>query len=147
MARTKTAFAVMVLMLVVAPACGHQKVSIRCEHPGAWPYTAGAQWTARVIDAAGYERTDCTGSAFVIDMGGSGAGGHDLYIWARRGRTPRRYSTRRLRVGETEIQYDRIRATWQAGEHVVWIEAGPTTRRLLPPEHWRRLIRASLEVD
>lgn len=133
-------------MLVAGTACGHQKLSIRCEHPGEWPRTAGAEWTARVIDAAGYERTGCTGSAFVIDTGGSGTGGHDLYVWGLRGRTPPHYSIRRVRVSGTEIQYDRIRATWQAGAHVVWIEAGPTTRRLLPLENLRPLVRASLEV-
>ncbi len=147
MARACSVPAVILPALVFGLACGHEKVSIRCEHPGEWPHTAGAEWTARVIATAGYERTGCTGSAFVIDTGGTGPSGHDLYVWGWRGRVPPNYSKRRLRIGGAEIQYDRLRATWQAGERVLWVEAGPTTRRLLPLHRVRRLIRASLEVD
>jgi len=37
-----------------------------------------------------------------------------------------------------------LRAVWRAGRRNVWIEAGPTTRRLLHVARWRALVAASV---
>ncbi len=138
---------VALLTLLIGLSCGPTKGAIECEMPGEWAHTAGAEWVARVIAASGYERTGCTGSGFVIDTGGEGFSGHDLYVSGWRGRSPTNYSRRRIRVSGVEIQYDQIRGVWKAGDRVVWIEAGPTTRALPPMHRLRRLVRASLAVD
>ena len=147
MIRTHVLRAALVAAIGVAAACGQGNVAVECERPGDWPHTPGAAWVARVIAAAGYERTGCTGSAFVIDTGGRGRSGQDLYVWGWRGRVPRNYSRQRVRIGGVEIHYNRLRAVWQAREHVVWLEAGPTTRRLLPVRRMAPLVRASVDVD
>lgn len=116
-------------------------VSAVCAVPGEWPHTRDADWLARVLHRAGFERHGCTGSAFTVDLGRRG----DLYVWA--------FSARRLTaepgmttrvVAGTQVHLNRIRATWRAGRRNVWIEAGPTTRSLPPPARWRRLVAASL---
>ena|SRR2546427_12792963 len=117
--------------------------TVRCGHPGEWPHTADAAWTARVITAGGFAMIGCTGSALVIDTGGRGRSGHDLYVWTSRSKMIPRYGSRASTIAGVAIHYDRLRAVWRVGARNVWVEAGPTTRWLLPLERLRRLIRAS----
>lgn len=116
-------------------------VSAACALPAEWPHTRDADWVVRVLHRAGFERHDCTGSAFTIELPRGG----DLYVWAL---TARRLGIEpgmrtRLMSG-ARVRLNRIRATWRAGRRNVWIEAGPTTRTLPPPARWRRLVAASL---
>jgi hypothetical protein len=139
---------VAVLAATVAASCGGGANSvIHCAVRGEWPRTADAAWVAKVIATAGYKRTDCTGSAFVIDTGGRGRSGHDLYVWTTRSQSVPDYASPGTRSAGVDIQYDRIRAVWRGGSRNVWVEAGPTTRRLLPLKRIRKLVRASVTVD
>lgn len=111
-----------------------------CAMPGEWPHTRDADWLARVLHRAGFDKHGCTGSAFTVDLPRGG----DLYVWA--------FSARRLGaepgmttrvVAGAKVRLNRIRATWRAGRRNVWIEAGLTTRTLPPPARWRGLVAAS----
>jgi hypothetical protein len=76
----------------------------------------------------------------VIDTGGG-----DLYVWAATTRRLyREADMRRSTVGGASVFANRLRAAWRAGRRSVWVEAGPTTQRLLPLVRLRRLIRASV---
>jgi hypothetical protein len=97
-----------------------------------------------VIAAAGYRRTDCTGSAFVIDAGDRGRSGNDLYVWAFDSAEVPNYSAVRARVAGVELQYDRTRAVWRTRGRNIWVEAGPTTMRLLPVDRLRKLVEATV---
>jgi hypothetical protein len=121
-------------------------LAVPCSHPGTWPHTADADWLARAVARGGYPRVGCTGSALVIDTGGRGRSGHDLYVWTVRSRTLGDYRfTRTTRVAGVRVRSDRLRAVWRARRRRVWIwvEAGPTTQRLLPLARLRRLVRAT----
>lgn len=81
----------------------------------------------------------------MIDTGGVGPSGHDLYVWALT--THRLYlwtDMRRKTIGGVTVFANRLRAAWHVGQRSVWIEAGPTTQDLLPLLRVRRLIRASM---
>ena len=113
--------------------------------PGEWPHTADAAWLARVLRASGYEEFGCTGSAFVVDTGGREPYGHDLYVWTSRSSGLPRLSTFvRTTVVGVAVWHDWLRGVWRVGTRNVWVEAGPTTRKLLPLRQLRRLIRATL---
>jgi hypothetical protein len=115
-------------------------LSAACALPGEWPHTRDADWVVRVLQRAGFQQHGCTGSAFTIELPRGG----DLYVWAftaRRLRTEPAMSTRR--VAGVRVHLNRIRAVWRAGRRSVWIEAGPTTRRLPAPARWRRIVVAS----
>ena len=66
----------------VASTDGIVSHPVRCNVPGEWPHTRDGAWLWHRLKAAGYRKVGCTGSAFVIDYGGTGRRGHDLYIWA-----------------------------------------------------------------
>ena len=105
-----------------------------------WCGSADAHWTAQVVRAAGLSSAGCTGSALVVPLSGGG----DLYVWAVTG--PRRVVEPNMStyvVAGVRVRVNRFRATWCAGRRVVWIQAGPTTRRLRPPANWGRLVRAA----
>lgn len=104
---------------------------VSCAAPGEWPRTTDAAWLARAIRAAGYRRTNCTGSAFVIQTQGRTRSGHDLYVWTTRGDQIAESGFARSRVGGVQVLHDRVRAVWHVRMRNVWVEAGPTTR--LPP--------------
>ncbi len=116
-----------------------------CAMPGEWPRTRDAGWLLRTLERAGYREPDCTGSAFVIDYGGRGLYGHDLYIWAF---TARRLvpEFRRFRTiaGVRVYGCTEHRAVWRAGRRNVWIEGGPTTNRLPPVRVLVPIVRATL---
>jgi hypothetical protein len=117
--------------------------AVRCSRPGEWPRTADAEWTARVITASGFRGIGCTGSALVIDTGGRGRSGHDLYVWANRSNGLPDFGSQIHTIEGVRIHYDDRRAGWHVQGRNVWIEAGPTTLRLLPLNRLRPLIRAS----
>jgi hypothetical protein len=116
-----------------------------CGLPGEWPHTRDANWLWRALERAGYREPDCTGSAFVIDYGGRGLYGHDLYVSAF---TSRRLvpEFRRFRMiaGVRIYGYYEHRAVWRAGRRNVWIEGGPTTYRLPPVRVLTPIVRATL---
>jgi hypothetical protein len=96
-----------------------------------------------VIAASGFKRIGCTGSALVIDIRGRGQSGHDLYVWTSRSKAIPKYGSRLATVEGARIHYDRLRAVWRVGTRNVWIEAGPSTMKLPPLKHLRKLIWAS----
>jgi hypothetical protein len=121
--------------------------AVACDVPGEWPHTADAKWLARVLRASSYEQFGCTGSAFVIDTGGREVYGHDLYVWAfPNPAVPHPRTFVRTTVAGVAIWHDRLQGVWRAGTRNVWVEAGPTTRKLLPVTRLRRLIRATQTV-
>jgi hypothetical protein len=79
----------------------------------------------------------------VIDTGGRGRSGHDLYVWANRSNGFPEFGSRLDTIEGVRIHYDRRRAGWHVQGRNVWIEAGPTTPKLLPLNRLRPLIRAS----
>jgi hypothetical protein len=106
---------------------------------------ADLAWLIRAIRVSGFRKIGCTGSAFVVDTGGRGRSGHDLYVWMTRSRRVPHYSPRRTRIAGVVVQHDRIRAVWRAGERNVWVEAGPTTPSLVRLVRLRALVRATLK--
>jgi hypothetical protein len=146
-ASTVTRLTIVVLAAWFLAVASHQSalsgVAVRCLYPGEWPHTADGAWTARVIAASGFKRIGCTGSALVIDTGGRGRSGHDLSVWAFRGKTLPRYGPRVATIEGVRILYDSRRAVWHAQARNVWIAAGPSTLKLLPLKELRALIRAS----
>jgi hypothetical protein len=135
--------AVIVVGVVVTAAVPAPVAAVRCSEPGFWPHTADAAWTARVIAASGFKWIGCTGSALVIDTGGAGRSGHDLYVWTTRSTMLPRYGRRVMKIEAATIQYDRLRAVWRVRQRNVWIEAGPSTLRLPPLARLHNLIHAS----
>jgi len=116
--------------------------AIPCKQPGEWPHTRDAAWLAQVLHRAGYARTDCTGSAFVIRLGG-----RDLYVWAFTSGSSRFPHMRALHVGGATVHVEaRLRAVWRARRRLVWVEAGPTSHYLPRLSRLAPLIRASLQV-
>jgi hypothetical protein len=136
---------IVILAAGLLAAVGHQTARpatvVRCSYPGEWPHTADAAWTARVIAASGFKRIGCTGSALVIDTGGRGRSGHDLYVWTSRSKALPKYGSRLATIEGVLIHYDRLRAVWRVDARNVWIEAGPSTLKLLPLKRLRKLIR------
>jgi hypothetical protein len=133
------------LFAALAPVL-HHAGGVPCSQPGAWPHTADAAWLARAIARSGFPRVGCTGSALVVDTGGRGRSGHDLYVWTVRARTNGGYRFARSSViAGVVVHFDRPRAAWRArGRGVwIWVEAGPTTPRLPPIERIRPLILAT----
>ena len=118
---------------------------VECSVPGEWPRTKDAAWLWKRIRSVGYRDIGCTGSAFVIDYGGIGMYGHDLYIWA--------FSAPRLAVDRNQRRYRVIggvrvygsypRVAWRAGRRNVWLESGPSSTRLPPLGVLARLVRAT----
>jgi hypothetical protein len=113
--------------------------------PGEWPHSRDAGWLWHVLQRAGYRKPDCTGSAFVIDYGGRGFYGHDVYIWAftspRLVPEFRRFQTI---AGVRVYGFYEHRAMWRAGRRNVWVEGGPTSYRLPPARVLAPIVRATL---
>jgi hypothetical protein len=136
---------VIVASVLASTATGRATVGRVCEAAGEWPRTADAAWTERVVKASGFPRIGCTGSALVVSTGRVGSSGHDLYVWAR---TTRRLGLwpdmRRQRVAGVTVFANRLLAAWHVGRRSIWVEAGPSTPRLLPLARLRKLIRATV---
>jgi len=119
--------------------------SVYCAVPGEWPRTKDAAWLWKRVRVAGYREIGCSGSAFIVDYGGMGQYGHDLYVWA--------FSAPRLAVDPHQRRYRVIagvrvygsypRVAWRAGRRNVWVESGPSSRRLPPADVLARLVRAT----
>jgi hypothetical protein len=100
------------------------------------------RFAARRLSRAGLH-----GSAFVIDYGGRGLYGHDLYIWAFTSTSPRLVPEfRRLRIiaGVGVYGFYEHRAVWRAGRRNVWVEAGPTSHRLPPARILAPIVRETV---
>ena len=118
-------------------------ITAACGVPGEWPHTRDADWVVRILHRAGFEQHGCTGSAFTIELPGGG----DLYVWANTTRRVEAEPNMRVRIiVGARVRLDRLRATWRARSRSVWIQAGPTTRRLPASSRWSRLVAASRAV-
>jgi hypothetical protein len=105
-----------------------------------WCSSPDAHWVDRVVHAAALPPSGCTGSALTVKL----PGGSDLYVWAFTGRRLAREPNMQTRtIAGARVHLNRFRAAWRVGRRNVWIQAGPTTRRLPLLWRWRRLVAAS----
>ena len=117
--------------------------AVYCAVPGEWPRTRDAAWLWNRLRAAGYRDIGCTGSAFVVDYGGSGPYGHDLSIWAASAARLNPESPRYRVIEGVRVYGVSVRLAWRAGGRNLWVAAGPTSRRLPPAHVLARLVRAT----
>src|SRR5713226_8082884 len=96
--------------LVVPTAFGRSNVV--CSSPGTWPHTTDAAWLARALTRAGLGSFGCTGSAFVVDLGGDASTGQ-IYVWTTRGR-PFEKPAAQTRIAGVVVRFDRVRGVWRA---------------------------------
>jgi hypothetical protein len=130
--------------LVVPSAFGRSAVV--CSSPGDWPHTKDAAWLARALTTAGLGSFGCTGSAFVVDLGGPASSGQ-LYVWANRGPEAEpnalAHPSAHTRIAGVIVRYDGVRGLWRARGRNVWVQTA-SSRRLLPAHRWARIVRATL---
>jgi hypothetical protein len=127
-----------VICVAASPALGGSAVT--CSSPGDWPHTKDAAWLARALTRAGLGSFGCTGSAFVVDLGGTGSSGQ-IYVWTTRG-TPGEPFAAHVRIGGVTVRHDAVRGVWRAQGRSVWVQtasAGP----LLPVGRWARIVLAT----
>jgi hypothetical protein len=118
---------------------------VQCSMPGEWPHTRDAVWLWQALERAGFREPDCTGSALVVDYGGTGLFGHDLYIWASKApHLVPEFRRFRTIAGVRVYGYYEHRAVWRAGKRNVWVEGGPTTYRLPHARILAPIIRATV---
>ncbi len=150
----KTAWTRAVMLLVVAvlaaiclvfPAA-FARSTVACSMPGEWPHTPDANWLARALTRAGFSPASCTGSAFIVDLGGVAFTGQ-IYVWATHGAAAEHTSgfgrTRTTRIAGVTVRHDRLRGVWRAGGHSVWVQTA-SSQPLLPVYRWARIVRATL---
>jgi hypothetical protein len=125
--------------LVVPAAFG--RTTVVCSSPGDWPHTKDAAWLARALTRAGLGAFGCTGSAFVVDLGGDNSTGQ-IYVWTTDG-PPSMYPGAKVRMAGVIVRHDRVRGVWRAKGRNVWVETA-STRALLPARRWARIVRATL---
>jgi hypothetical protein len=116
--------------------------AVACSLPGEWPHTADAAWLAGVLRRAGYRDVGCTGSAFDVAYD-YGVPGRDFYIWAVTAPRLRPESPQYRILAGVRVYGNAVRVAWRAGRRNVWVEQGPTARKLPPARVLERLIRAS----
>ena len=116
--------------------------------PGNWPHTADAKWLARALTKAGFSSGSCTGSAFIVDLGGVAFTGQ-IYVWATHGPAvthphgPLGFGRiKSTRIAGVIVRYDRLRGLWRTKGHNVWVQAA--SRPLLPAYRWSQIVRATL---
>jgi hypothetical protein len=130
--------------LVVPAAFG--RTTVVCSSPGDWPQTKDAAWLARALRRAGLGSFGCTGSAFVVDLGGPASAGQ-IYVWANRGPAPDptalAHPSARTRIAGVIVRYDRVRGLWRAKGRNVWVQTA-SSQPLLPVHRWARIVRATL---
>jgi hypothetical protein len=125
--------------VVAPPAFGRSTVA--CSSAGAWPHTKDADWLARALTRAGLGSFGCTGSAFVVDLGGEASTGQ-IYVWTTRG-APAEHQVTHTRVAGIVIPYDRVRGHWQARGRTLWVQTA-SSRPLLPVHRWAPIVRFTL---
>jgi hypothetical protein len=125
--------------LIVPSAFGRSTVV--CSSPGDWPHTKDAAWLARALTRAGLGSFGCTGSAFVVDLGGENSAGQ-IYVWTTEGPSSE-YPGAHMRIAGVVVRHDRVRGVWRAKGRNVWVETA-STRPLLPGHRWARIVRATL---
>jgi hypothetical protein len=126
--------------IVVPPASARS--TVECSSPGAWPHTKDAAWLARALTRAGHGSFGCTGSAFVVDLGGPGFTGQ-IYVWANRGQPASEPLRARTRIAGVVVRHDRVRGVWRAKGRNVWVQTA-SSRPLLPDRRWTPIVRATL---
>jgi hypothetical protein len=139
--------AVIVIAAIVSMSCllapaAFARSAVTCELPGAWPHTADAAWLVRALTRAGFDSFGCTGSAFVVDLGGDAFTGQ-IYVWSTRGvfaKQPRS----RIRVAGVVVHRDGVRGVWRARGRNVWVQAAGSSMHLVPVRRWATIIRATL---
>jgi len=118
MPKAVAALTAILLSIITAPVvgCGGSTESASdiggcptADWTGPWEQCADADWVERVVEVAGYEVKDGTGSA-LIAVGR----GHSFYVW----------STRNA-VGGDEPSDDGVRTSWTSQGLTLWVEAGP----------------------
>jgi hypothetical protein len=118
---------------------------VPCSLPGEWPHTRDAVWLSYALDRAGFHEPDCTGSALVVDYGGPGRYGHDLYIWAVSApRLVPEFRRFRTIAGVRVYGYYEHRAVWRAHGRYVWVEGGPLSYYLPPIRVLARIVNATM---
>jgi hypothetical protein len=125
--------------LFIRDALGRSNVA--CSSPGDWPHTKDAAWLARALTRVGLGSFGCTGSAFVVDLGGELSTGQ-IYVWTTRGPAfehPRAHT----RVAGVVVRHDRVRGVWRARGRNVWVQTA-SAERLLPVRRWTRIVRGTL---
>ena len=135
--------------LIVPTASGRSTVA--CSMPGDWPHTADANWLARALTRAGLSSSSCTGSAFIVDLGGASlAFSGQTYIWAIHGPTithsrgPLGFGhINSTRIAGVLVRYDRLRGVWHTNGRNVWVESA-SSQPLLPAHRWAYIVRATL---
>jgi hypothetical protein len=130
--------------LVVPAAFG--RTTVVCSSPGDWPHTKDAAWLARALTRAGLGSFGCTGSAFVVDLGGPASTGQ-IYVWANRGPaadpSALAHPSARARIAGVIVRHDRVRGLWRAKGRNVWVQTA-SSQPLLPVHRWTRIVRATL---
>jgi hypothetical protein len=116
--------------------------SVWCQPP-ALSQAGDAEWLIARLRRARFAVTDCTGSAFVVDYCGPGSRGHDVYVWAFTVSRLMPESSRYRLIAGTRVYGHTVRLAWRAGGRNVWIQSGPTTRRLPPIWVVRRIVYAT----
>jgi hypothetical protein len=127
------------VFLAVPAAFGRSTVV--CSLPGDWPHTRDAAWLARALTRAGLGSFGCTGSAFVVDLGGDASTGQ-IYVWTTRGPAAGQAGSRTTIAG-VSVRHDRVRGVWRARGRNVWVQTA-SSERLLPAHRWARIVRATL---
>jgi hypothetical protein len=120
--------------------------------PGTWPHTADANWLARALTRAGFSSASCTGSAFIVDLGGGSlAFTGQIYVWATHGPAvthphgPLGFGQiKSTRIAGVIVRYDGLRGLWRAKGHNVWVQIAGSTQPLLPAYRWAQIVRATL---
>jgi hypothetical protein len=126
--------------LVVPAAFGRSTVV--CSSPGDWPHTKDAAWLARALTRTGLGSYGCTGSAFIVDLGGDASTGQ-IYVWTTRGRLVGEPGAGPTRIAGVLVRYDRVRGVWRAAGRNVWVQTA-SSRPLLPTRRWARIVRATV---
>jgi hypothetical protein len=100
--------ALVLTTLCVIASAAYGRFAATCEMPGEWAHTRDAAWLASALTRAGFESFGCTGSAFVVDLGGPAFTGQ-IHVWATRApRGAGRYTTQ-TRLAGVVVSYGRVR--------------------------------------
>ena len=144
--------AVMLATVYLIVPTASARSTVPCSLPGDWPHTADANWLARALTRAGFSSSSCTGSAFIVDLGGaSPAFTGQTYVWAIHGPAVTQTSRGPLgfghissvRIAGVLVRYDRLRGVWHTRGRNVWVESA-SSQPLLPAYRWAKIVRATL---